>query len=50
MAKAQAIVAKLEENMKALLAEYERVVARLDELNAIADLKNKEVDQLRADL
>lgn len=50
MAKAQAIVAKLEENMKSLLAEYERVVARLDELNSIADLKNREVEQLRADL
>lgn len=50
MAKAQAIVAKLEENMKALLEEYDKVVKRLDELNAIADIKNKEVEQLRSDL
>jgi dynein heavy chain len=50
MAKAQAIVAKLEENMQQLLAEFERVQKRLGELNAIADIKNKEVEQLRADL
>jgi len=36
--------------MKSLLDEYDRVVKRLNELNSIADIKNKEVEQLRADL
>jgi dynein heavy chain len=44
LAKAEAIVAKLNENLKILLDDYAILVKRLDELNSIAAIKNKEVD------